>query len=133
MTRSRSRQKSAIEPQEIGPQQPVRRARPEEGPPIPDPLGDDRHVAPSGELTGGSREREGLLRSGFSEKPDGGVAEHPVHDEDQEDLGPDEFEEEFEEARRSGFEPVVDDEAADALDPVVEGLAKEEGSEQDET
>jgi hypothetical protein len=78
---------------------------------VADPLGDPSHVVPGGELTAQHRpEREGLLRSGSMPKTDGGVDQHPTHDEDQDDMGPDEYEEEFDEARNTGFEPVEDDE-----------------------
>ena len=70
----------------------------------------------SGNLTGGGRERQGLLRSGSTPREDGGIAEHPVHDEDtasEGELGPDDYEEEFDEARESGFEPRIDDDDED--------------------
>jgi hypothetical protein len=31
-------------------------------------------------------------------RPDGGVAQHPIHDEDQEDMEPDDFEDEIDDA-----------------------------------
>jgi hypothetical protein len=91
-------------------------------PPIPDPLGDDTHVVGSGRLTAGSRERQGLLRAGSTPVPDGGLADHPIHDESLEDLDADAYEEEFDAARKTGFEPREDDDArlvrpVDELDP----------------
>jgi hypothetical protein len=35
---------------------------------------------------------------------DGGVEQHPVHDDDQEDLGPEDFEEEIDAAAKGGFD-----------------------------
>jgi hypothetical protein len=85
---------------------------PDDGPSIPDPLGDDSRVAASGSLTSGSREREGLLRSGSTPLPDGGVDQHPVHDEDAEDeLDAEAYEKQVDEARNTGFEPLIDDDA----------------------
>ena len=82
----------------------------DDGPSIPDPLGDDSRVAASGSLTGGSREREGLLRSGSTPLQDGGVDQHPMHDEDAEDeLDAEAYEKQVDEARNTGFEPLVDD------------------------
>jgi hypothetical protein len=84
---------------------------PVERPSIPDPLGDDRHVVGSGKLTSGGPGREGLLRAGATPLPDGGVKEHPTHDHGEgDDLGPDGFEEQFDEARNTGFEPRDEDE-----------------------
>jgi len=78
---------------------------------IPDPLGDDRHVGRTGELTSGEPGHEGLLRTGATPRPDGGVEEHPMNDHGHEDdLGPEAFEEQLEEARRTGFEPQDEDE-----------------------
>jgi hypothetical protein len=34
-------------------------------------------------------------------RPDGGVAQHPIHDEDQEDLEPDDYEEEVDEVQQA--------------------------------
>jgi hypothetical protein len=86
-------------------------AAPDDRPSIPDPLGDDSRVAASGSLTSGSREREGLLRSGSTPLPDGGVAQHPVHDEDAEDeLDAEAYEKQVDAAPNTGFEPRVDDE-----------------------
>jgi hypothetical protein len=65
---------------------------PTDPPPIPDPLGDGEHVVPSGRLTSGSPDHAGLLGSGSEPLPDGGVDQHPIHDEDLEDLGPEEYE-----------------------------------------
>jgi hypothetical protein len=65
---------------------------PTDPPPIPDPLGDDRHVVASGRLTGESPDHEGLLGSGAEPLPDGGVQDHPMHDEDLDDLGPEDYE-----------------------------------------
>jgi hypothetical protein len=67
-------------------------AAPRNGPPIPDPLGDDERVVASGRLTTKSPDREGLLGSGSEPLPDGGVEQHPTHDADLEDLGPDAYE-----------------------------------------
>jgi hypothetical protein len=36
---------------------------------------------------------------------DGGVDQHPVHDDDQEDLQPEDFEEEIDAASEGGFDP----------------------------
>jgi hypothetical protein len=83
---------------------------PTDRPSIPDPLGDDRHVAASGSLTSESRGREGLLRSGSTPLPDGGVGQHPVHDEDVEDeLDADAYEQQVDDAPNTGFEPRIDD------------------------
>jgi len=68
------------------------KASTDERPSIPDPLGDDRHVRASGRLTSASPERQGLLGAGSEPLPDGGVGDHPVHDDDLEDLGPEEYE-----------------------------------------
>jgi hypothetical protein len=89
-------------------------ADPTERPSIPDPLGDDRSVGVTGNLTGGGRDREGLLRSGSTPREDGGVAEHPVHDEDVEgELDAEDYEQQFDDARKTGFEPRVDDDEDD--------------------
>jgi hypothetical protein len=37
-------------------------------------------------------------------RPDGGVAEHPIHDEDQENLEPDDYEEEIDEVEAAGID-----------------------------
>ena len=85
-------------------------AAPAERPPIPDPLGDDEHVRPSGRLTSQSRDHEGLLRSGETPLPDGGIDEHPMHDHgNDDDLGPEEYEARFAEAPATGFEPREED------------------------
>jgi len=67
-------------------------APPRDRPSIPDPLGDDRHVVAAGELTAESPDREGLLGAGSEPLPDGGVDQHPIHDDNPEDLGPDDYE-----------------------------------------
>ncbi len=41
---------------------------------------------------------------------DGGVSEHPIHDDDLEDLGPEDFEEEIDEVAKKGLAPQVEDE-----------------------
>lgn len=41
--------------------------------------------------------------------PDGGVREHPIHDHEEGDLGPEDYEAMFDEAAETGFEPDVDD------------------------
>jgi len=83
---------------------------PAAGPPIPDPLGDDQHVSPSGRLTSRARDHEGLLRSGATPLPDGGIDEHPMHDHGHDDdLGPDEYEARFAQAPATGFEPREED------------------------
>lgn len=113
--------------------QPARQARAEDrDPSIPDPLGDDRRVVPAGGLTAGTRDHEGLLGAGSMPRQDGGVAEHPIHDEDGEDMGPNEFEEEFEEARLGGFEPRVNDEPANGVDALGENLDPDEDEEDED-
>jgi hypothetical protein len=88
---------------------------PPERPPIPDPLGDDEHVAPSGHLTSDSPDHEGLLRSGTRPLPDGGVEEHPTHDEGYlDDLGPEDYEAQFDEAPKTGFVPSDENEGESA-------------------
>jgi hypothetical protein len=83
---------------------------PTERPPIPDPLGDDERVAPSGRLTSEAPGHEGLLRSGATPLPDGGVEEHPTHDHGRaDDLQPDDYETQFEQAANTGFEPREDE------------------------
>jgi hypothetical protein len=90
---------------------------PAERPPIPDPLGDDRRVGASGELTSGEPGYQGLLRSGSTPLPDGGVKEHPTHDHGEgDDLDADGYEQEFEEARNSGFEPRDEEETPDDVE-----------------
>jgi hypothetical protein len=80
---------------------------------IPDPLGDSEHVVPSGRLTSHSRDHEGLLGSGETPLPDGGVDEHPIHDHGvDDDFQPDDYEAQFEQAPATGFEPREDDELA---------------------
>ena len=49
---------------------------PVERAPIPDPLGDDRRVGASGQLTSGEPGHAGLMRSGSTPLPDGGVKQH---------------------------------------------------------
>ena len=90
-------------------------------PPIPDPLGDDEHVSPSGRLTSEGRDHEGLLRSGETPLPDGGVGEHPMHDHGHDDdLGPDEYEARFAQAPATGFEPREEDEPGDETPDTTE-------------
>jgi hypothetical protein len=53
-------------------------------------------------------------------RPDGGVAEHPIHDEDQDDLEPDDYEEEVDEvadkrAEQRGRAGEDDESAGDEL------------------
>ncbi|MFL5053482.1 MAG: hypothetical protein ACJ8D4_25535 [Xanthobacteraceae bacterium] len=88
---------------------------PADPPSIPDPLGDDRHVVASGRLTGESPDHEGLLGSGAEPLPDGGVEQHPMHDEDLEDLGPDDYEA-LTDAPETGFLRRVDEEVALDID-----------------
>lgn len=90
---------------------------PPERPSIPDPLGDDRRTGATGGLTSGEPGYQGLLRSGSTPQPDGGVKEHPVHDHGEgDDMGPDGYEEEFEEARKAGFEPREEEETPDDVE-----------------
>ena len=78
---------------------------------IPDPPGDDRQAGRTGEVTSGEPEFEGLLRAGATPRRDGGLEEHPMNDHGHEDdLGPEAFEEQVEEARKTGFEPQEEDE-----------------------
>ena len=42
-------------------------------------------------------------------RPDGGVAQHPIHDGDQDDKGPAGYEREIDDAPRMGFDPVSDE------------------------
>jgi hypothetical protein len=68
-------------------------------------------VRPSGRLTSGRPDHEGLLRSGARPLPDGGVDEHPIHDHGNDnDLGPAEFEARFAQAPATGFEPREEEE-----------------------
>jgi hypothetical protein len=90
---------------------------PAERPPIPDPLGDDRRVGATGELTSGEPGHAGLLRAGSTPLPDGGVKEHPVHDHGEgDDLDADGYEKEFDEARGTGFEPRDEEETPDDVE-----------------
>ena len=78
--------------------------------PIPDPLGDDEHLVASGRLAGGSRDHQGLLGSGSMPLPDGGIPEHPTHDAGfLDDLSPEDYEVQIDEAPRTGFEPGEED------------------------
>jgi hypothetical protein len=88
---------------------------PPDRPSIPDPLGDDRHVLASGELTGESPDRDGLLGAGSEPRPDGGVDQHPIHDDDSEDLGPDDYEE-LTDSPETGFLRRQDEERPDDED-----------------
>jgi hypothetical protein len=42
---------------------------------------------------------------GLSPPQDGGVAEHPIHDDDIEDLGPEDYEELTDEVAKTGIKP----------------------------
>jgi hypothetical protein len=114
--------------QPAGPSQGAEGAPPADRPSIPDPLGDDRHGVPSGDLTAESPDREGLLGAGSEPLPDGGVDQHPIHDDDPEDLGPDDYEE-LTDSPETGFlrredeerledeDEEEEDEDADTVDP----------------
>jgi hypothetical protein len=90
-------------------------AAPPDRPSIPDPLGDDRHVVGSGDLTAESPDRKGLLGAGSEPLPDGGVDQHPIHDDNSEDLGPDDYEE-LTDSPETGFLRRKDEERLDDED-----------------
>jgi hypothetical protein len=48
---------------------------------------------------------EDARETAISPTEDGGVSQHPIHDDDLEDLEPDDFEEMVDEAARGGFDP----------------------------
>lgn len=48
---------------------------------------------------------EEARETAVSPSEDGGVAQHPVHDDDMEDLEPEDFEEMMDEAAKGGFDP----------------------------
>jgi hypothetical protein len=48
---------------------------------------------------------DGLQPGGSSPPEDGGVAQHPVHDSDIEDLGPEDYEELTDEVAKTGIKP----------------------------
>jgi hypothetical protein len=60
----------------------------------PDVLPDDLRRRDQPETTPDSLPRRGDPRT-TDTRPDGGLAQHPIHDSDQEDKGPDDFEEEI--------------------------------------
>jgi hypothetical protein len=74
----------------------------------PDVLPDDLRRQDQPETTPDSLPRQGepLVTD---TRPDGGVAQHPIHDDDQEDKGPSAYEREFNDVQASGFEPVFDE------------------------
>lgn len=48
---------------------------------------------------------EDARETAISPSEDGGVSQHPIHDDDVEDLEPDDFEEMVDEAAKGGFDP----------------------------
>jgi hypothetical protein len=73
---------------------------------FPTEQGTDAIAEPHPELTpepGDPRDADG------QPLPDGGVAQHPVHDEDQEDLQSEDFEEEIDEIEAHGLTPDEED------------------------
>jgi hypothetical protein len=51
------------------------------------------------------RPDEGVEPGAASPPEDGGVAQHPIHDSDMEDLGPEDYEELTDEAAKVGIKP----------------------------
>lgn len=69
---------------------------------VPEPPADLRREDPA---AGGVPENsEDLTLRGGQPLEDGGVEQHPVHDDDQEDLQPEDFEEEIDAASKGGFD-----------------------------
>jgi hypothetical protein len=56
---------------------------------------------------------DGSLEANNSLSPDGGVADHPIHDEPTEDMGPEDFEALIDEAEKGQLERRTDDETID--------------------
>lgn len=86
----------------------------------PDILPDDLRRRDQPETTPDSMPRRGDPTT-TDKRPDGGVAQHPVHDSDEEDKDADDFEEEVDDAPRTGFEPTSEEsqeveETADEFD-----------------
>jgi hypothetical protein len=48
---------------------------------------------------------EGIEPAGSRPPEDGGVPQHPIHDSDVEDLGPEDYEEMTDEAAKTGIKP----------------------------
>jgi hypothetical protein len=71
----------------------------------PDLLPDDLRRNDQPDLTPDSLPPERRSASVSTDtRPDGGIAQHPIHDEDQEDLAPEDYEEEIEEVQQVGIE-----------------------------
>ena len=51
----------------------------------------------------GARPGENVKIGGVSPSEDGGVAQHPIHDDDLEDLGPEDYEELTDEVAKTGI------------------------------
>ena len=51
------------------------------------------------------RPDENVRLGGVSPPEDGGVAQHPIHDDDLEDLGPEDYEELTDEVAKAGIKP----------------------------
>jgi hypothetical protein len=80
----------------------------------PDQLRDDlrrrdQQQTPPDSVPPGEAERaeEEPVGGGFTPKADGGNEQHPIHDEDQEDATPDDYERGNRQARRSGARPLA--------------------------
>ena len=56
---------------------------------------------------------DGTLEADRSLAPDGGVADHPIHDEPTEDMGPEDFEALIDEAEKGQLERRTEDETID--------------------
>jgi hypothetical protein len=65
---------------------------------VPEPPADLKREDPAADVFD-----EGAVRD-TRPPEDGGVEQHPVHDDDQEDLGPEDFEEEIDAAAKGGFD-----------------------------
>jgi hypothetical protein len=68
---------------------------------VPEPPGDLRR---DDSAAGVFESSEELAQRDTRPPEDGGVAQHPVHDDDQEDLQPEDFEEEIDAASKGGFD-----------------------------
>jgi hypothetical protein len=83
----------------------------------PDILPDDLRRTDQPETTPDSLPRRGDPAT-TDTRPDGGVAQHPVHDSDVEDKDAEDIEDEIDDAPKMGFEPTSDEsqDIADAAD-----------------
>ena len=68
---------------------------------VPDPPADLRREDPA---SGAFENSEDIALRDTRPPEDGGVEQHPVHDDDQEDLQPEDFEEEIDAASKGGFD-----------------------------